>query len=1223
MYTLHEMLHKLKSVRRYRIFFGRSSTTVPAGSLIIFPYYANRLHCGLMGILEYKEENPSTEAISLKPLPKSLKKIKKSNVKDIISSTIEPDYYLGGDEEVHNLQSLAISLKDLNAFESIFKDSTLQDELRSMTRDLKKFIADEQMSIKKEGIKLSSLTLEGVNQKLMILKDIAWWFEEGILLDITKIAGMITGAHASASLIRNMKKINIMLNNIDRLEVRGRDSAGLSVMVIFPDMKVYEDAIKSLTAKGLMGEYEERQKITNLHCRSITDNSSGILTFVYKTAQEIGHLGENVTRLRAFIGRDTLLHELLGTPHTQCQVLAHTRWASVGEISEENCHPLNNKDLSRTVQIHAVLNGDIDNFIHLKERLLKEDGEMINERVTTDAKIIPLWVEHYLRLGCSLAEAFRLAVNDFDGSHAIALQSDSEPGRFYLAQKGSGQAIFVGLCRDSYLIASEVYGFVEQTSSYLKLNQGTDDSHGQIYILDSSGGLEGITAFDYDGFPVTLTRNMILSTEISTRDIDRQNFPHYFLKEVTQAPSSVQKTLSGRVLVKKYGDGRERRALFNLGDEIISKDLSCAFKSGKIKYIYLIGQGTAGIAAAGIAFLLREYLSFTAISILEKKASELSGFGLDKPLNDALVIAVTQSGTTTDTNKALDLAKERGAYTIAIVNRRNSDITYKAQGIFYTSDGRDIEMSVASTKAFYSQIVAGCILGLRLAQILETKTEAYIASEVQALYRLPKLMNNILCKQREAIEESARKLCLGKKHWAVVGSGPNKIAADEVRIKLSELCYKTLPSDVVEDRKHIDLSAEPLIVVCAAGNRETVLGDIVKDTAIFQAHKATTICIIDEKENRFDDIASSILKVPHFENERLSPILNTMVGHLWGYYAAIAINEIGDFFKDFRKRLRERMNVLQNKGKNQLEMMLDAEAQKLIKEFEKDIVAHKTNRHFNGVIEADTISDLILAIKYIRGNLPLMDISADLGSRGNPYDCLTLFLQIVDKAVNEFSRPIDAIKHQAKTVTVGTSRLPEVITGPVFDYIIARGFELPQLDFNIVRKLKNIQPVIDSIHASTLYEVRGLDPRGLPTDASTIHVLSKEGAAKDMFSRVERNPALRGTKRLVIKNNVLYCGVGLWDKAQIIIFPIYNKDKKTDRKYLMVLHITYREKGVSLEEKIAAMGVKYEEIVDNLAEELNIDWDDHLLEEFNTSYLMSQTAEDIIKKIAKLQLKPD
>ena len=137
-----------------------------------------------------------------------------------------------------------------------------------------------------------------------------------------------------------------------------------------------------------------------------------------------------------------------------------------------------------------------------------------------------------------------------------------------------------------------------------------------------------------------------------------------------------------------------------------------------------------------------------------------------------------------------------------------------------------------------------------------------------------------------------------------MGSGPNKASADEIRIKLSELCYKTISSDFVEDKKHIDLSSEPLIIVCAAGAKSTVIGDIIKDTAIFKAHKATPIVIADEGEKRFDPYAEDVFHVP-VTSEHLAPILNTLVGHLWGYYAALAINEGSKFLNTFREEIKK------------------------------------------------------------------------------------------------------------------------------------------------------------------------------------------------------------------------------------------------------------------------------------------------------------------------------
>ena len=111
---------------------------------------------------------------------------------------------------------------------------------------------------------------------------------------------------------------------------------------------------------------------------------------------------------------------------------------------------------------------------------------------------------------------------------------------------------------------------------------------------------------------------------------------------------------------------------------------------------------------------------------------------------DTLVVAISQSGTTTDTNRTVDMVKERGAYTLAIVNRRDSDITFKVDGVMYTSSGRDIEMSVASTKAFYSQIVAGALLGLYMAQLRGRRNAEFVSDEIKQLLELPGHMRKIL-----------------------------------------------------------------------------------------------------------------------------------------------------------------------------------------------------------------------------------------------------------------------------------------------------------------------------------------------------------------------------------------------------------------------------------------------------------------------------------------------
>ena len=187
-------------------------------------------------------------------------------------------------------------------------------------------------------------------------------------------------------------------------------------------------------------------------------------------------------------------------------------------------------------------------------------------------------------------------------------------------------------------------------------------------------------------------------------------------------------------------------------------------------------------------------------------------------MSDTLAIAVSQSGTTTDTNRTVDLLRRAAAAVIAIVNRRGSDLVDKADGVLFTSDGRDIEMSVASTKAFYAQVAAGALAGAARSPRRPASDQTAVAELLASLRELPEAMERVHAK-REEIADAARRLAPPKRYWAVVGNGPNRVAAEEVRIKLSELCYKSIAADATEDKKHIDLSSEPLILVCAAGLR--------------------------------------------------------------------------------------------------------------------------------------------------------------------------------------------------------------------------------------------------------------------------------------------------------------------------------------------------------------------------------------------------------------------
>jgi glucosamine--fructose-6-phosphate aminotransferase (isomerizing) len=411
------------------------------------------------------------------------------------------------------------------------------------------------------------------------------------------------------------------------------------------------------------------------------------------------------------------------------------------------------------------------------------------------------------------------------------------------------------------------------------------------------------------------------------------------------------------------------------------------------------------------------------------------------------------------------------------VNRRQSDITHRAHGVFYTSDGRDIEMSVASTKAFYSQIVAGHILALCISQLLGFGNEA-IVGELKALEQAPLLMNRVL-EKAAMIRASAWDITRRKKYWAVVGSGPNKVAADEIRIKLSELCYKTISSDIVEDKKHIDLSAEPLIIVCAAGSPEAVLGDIIKDVSIFKAHKAGVVVFADEGDPRFEEIADSVISLPAGPMP-LPVILNTMAGHLWGYYAACSIDEDSSFFQEFRNVLNLEMVRQNRKAYSLYERLADKNLHLTLDRFYLKFNELRNRGSFSPT-SVKTISDISLLVKYASGKLPLEDYWAEFNgdNTANPIELLNVAL---GHAVDELSRPIDAIRHQAKTVTVGTSRKEEVLKGPFFDILKALRFLERNLKGQNILALNRIQRAISRIKGYTLYDVNDLDEEGVPLD---------------------------------------------------------------------------------------------------------------------------------------------
>lgn len=1219
----------LCSIRKCSIFIGRSPASIQVPAIIFFPFLPDRLNCGFAGLMTCHLQNKPSATDFDQTAIAIWEKIKNSGLETIIDGKNFPVHYLNGADAIQSLNMAILELKSEDAQEFLFFNVNRAENLSGIVGEMKQFLAGEEKWLEKQAAAIQSADLEVINSRILLLKDICWMLEKDILINLQKVLTLMDAKVPSAvnpNAFRKYRKLNLLLNGLDRLEVRGRDSAGIQLTFVLKSKKELEDAIRGLRDIGLAEDYQHRTQKGDLVNHSIfistspADSQSVNITFTYKTFSIVGELGRNVADLRKSIQNDQILHFFSASAAVCETALTHTRWASVGSITEENCHPVNNYTTVLSapaypcypgvqMQINAVLNGDIDNYPALRQTMEAESA-LIAQSVTTDTKIIPLQIEKYLKTGRNLSDAFRLAVNDFEGSHAIAMTSDLAPGKMFLALKGSGQSIYIGVNTDQYMFSSELYGLVEVMPRFIKMNgeAGNGAVPGQIFILDQNkgGGLAGISACSYDGTAIELTDNLLQTAEITTRDIDRSNFPHYFLKEISESALSIKRTLRGKYRVTSSNQ-IPAQVFFNLGTDIVPDAVRSGLVSGMIKNIVVIGHGTAAVAGQAVADALSNYLQ-SRLNIQARVASELSGFGLNRDLSDTLVIPITQSGTTTDTNRAVAMAAARGARVIAIVNRRQSDITAISHGVFYTSDGRDIEMSVASTKAFYAQIIAGQVLALFFAQLLGVRTDDDIASQLRRLESAPRLMNQLF-ECRNDIAASVKE-AVNKRYWAIVGSGPNKAAADEIRIKLSELCYRTISSDIVENKKHIDLSAEPLILVCAAGNPEAVVEDVVKDVAIFKAHKATVIVFADEGDSRFNQIADAVISVP-VAPAPLPVILNTMVGHLWGYYAACAIDEEAQIFREFRGRLAKELAQKTQQDKLTIfDMIADVDFRRIINEFYELFNARRRDGAF-GILGGKIIADLPLLLKYSTGKLPLQDMRLEFKNEDDLVSPFVLLDLTLGMAIDELTRPIDAIRHQAKTVTVGTSRKEKKLEGIIFDLLESLDFSLKNLTYRNILTISRIQPAIAAVRGYTVYNLSGLDEQGNPTDNSMIAIQVKGGVAAAMKSRADHSTTLMGTKKMIASSGHTYIGRGKSDGVPLVIIPLLGENNVVGN--LLLIHISYNE-TLSLKEKIKVLGYRYQDIR-NLVNEYNLPWHDECLVPISLEKLFSEQIEVIAEQI--------
>ena len=1076
--------------------------------------------CGIIGVVRRPDPRPPLERTDLITRVDAVLQLLEADAPLLqrISSTAEAAAAVDAD------------LRSMPGVRALVGDPDLLTFCRARFDRLAELVAATEAELDQVA---DSAEAEALNAAMIGLKDAAWALQRDRIRNAAAVAELVGSPFADGA-VPIFWQVQVALSSIDRLEVRGRDSAGIEILVRGVDVNEIDP--------GVRFELDRRSADSTFRSGAVRVRGDQIV-FVYKAAAEIGELGDNTAALRAEIAADSALRSVTAIPGAEATVLGHTRWASIGIISEPNAHPLDSieaEDGDRPL-VTAVLNGDVDNFADLKAL----HGLSIAPEITTDAKVIPTIVSRGQAAGAEPTEAFRAAVSSFEGSVAIG-SSASVDGALHLALRGSGQALYVGLADHAVVVASEPYGVVEEATSYLRMDGETPSdpdnpvaSRGQIVIVDPiNAGEPELRRLSYDGTALPVDADEFVIPEITTRDIDLGDAPHFFLKEISEAPESFRKTLRGRIVDTDAGP-REQ-----LGPDSLPASIVDDLASGRITTVLSIGQGTAAIAGQSVEAFLSP-LTTGRLRVESTLATELSGFGIRPDMSDTLVVAVSQSGTTTDTNRTVDVVRARGAKVISIVNRRGSDLTDRSDGVVYTSDGRDVEMSVASTKAFYAQIAASAVLSCAIARAAmgDDAPDEAIRDLLTAVRALPDAMAEVVA-DRQHIGEVARRHAPSQRYWAVVGNGPNATAARELRIKLSELCYKAIAYDSTEDKKHIDLSSEPMILICAAGLEGSTADDVAKEVAIFRAHKATPIAFVSGDTSRFS-AAIDLVPLPAV-HPNVDFVLATVAGHLFGYEAALAIDAQARVLREARSTVEAAVDAGRlSEGWDEIRTELREPASRFFD-------ALRTGA-YDGHLESSTAVRVATLWRYITGVVPLEAFQLDFGKVGTPGVVAEDFNRALSNAIDELTRPVDAIKHQAKTVTVGISRSDEtLLESDLVREVLEAGAPRDRLSYRSLRTLAALDPAVVTVRGYSRYRVEGET-----VDTALVHRIDSGGIAADLPTRTAENPTLRGTKHRAAFEREVTVSKGRSDGRTLIIVP---EVKDTQTTGLTLLHVQFEDR---------------------------------------------------------------
>ena len=529
-------------------------------------------------------------------------------------------------------------------------------------------------------------------------------------------------------------------------------------------------------------------------------------------------------------------------PMTGVIGIGHTRWATHGRPSENNAHP------HRAGDIVVVHNGIIENYLELKAQLTKRGTHFGSE---TDSEIVAHLVAEKVARGVDFLAAVRRTLREIHGSYALLFLNRRDPTRLIVAKNST--PIVIGWGEGETFIASDIPALLDHTRKVTFLEDGeiAEVRLGSYRLLDGKGN--------------TIRRPV---KEITWDAVAAQKggYPHFMLKEIHDQPRALADTFRGRIALKT--------------GQVALEDIKLkASEVKQIKRIHLVACGTAWHACLVGKFLLEEIAGIPA------EVDYGSEFRYRSPLMDpkSILLMVSQSGETADTLAATEIAKAKKAKILSICNVIDSSIPRKSHGVLYTHAGPEI--SVASTKAFTTQLTALYLLAVALGR-LNGKLKAGDARKLlRDLMHLPSWIEKALECESE-VKELARDL-MHSRDFLYLGRGINYPIALEGALKLKEISYIHAEGYPAGEMKHgpIALIDETMPVVVLAP-RDRYFQKTVSNLKEVDARGGKVIVLTDDAKAASELNAHRVLTLPK-ASHYLTPIVMTIPLQLLAYYIAV------------------------------------------------------------------------------------------------------------------------------------------------------------------------------------------------------------------------------------------------------------------------------------------------------------------------------------------------